>query len=106
MALLSLSFLITSSVRSLWALWSGDLVPVLLLTVLAVRSITGNTFETLSDQAIIFLWLALALSDEGERRREDVIGSGGLFTLKRVLIDHFAFGESWPWGTKVDGGAP
>ena len=70
LALLSLSYLITFKRAFFWALRRGDLVPMLLLTVLAVRSITGNTFESFSYQAMIFLWLALALSDETERRPE------------------------------------
>lgn len=40
---------------------------MVLLTVPAVRSITGNTFEALSYQAMMYLWIAIALSDEGER---------------------------------------
>lgn len=73
LALLTLSFLVTCKRAFVKARRSGDLVPVLLLTVLAVRTITGNTFETLlSFQAIIFLWLALALSDQDRNRRETV----------------------------------
>jgi hypothetical protein len=72
LALLSLSFLVTCKRAFARALRSGDLVPVLLLTVLAVRSITGNTFETFSYQAMIFLWLALALSDEEQQGHEAV----------------------------------
>jgi O-antigen ligase len=72
LALLTLSFLATCKRAFVKALRRGDLVPVLLLAVLGVRTITGNTFETLlSYQAIIFLWLALSLSDDGEWRYED-----------------------------------
>jgi O-antigen ligase len=42
---------------------SGWVTPILLLTVLGVRSITGSTFESFSTGAIIFLWVALAVSD-------------------------------------------
>jgi O-antigen ligase len=69
-ALLMLSFLSACKRAYVRALRSADLVPVLLLTVLGVRSFTGNTFETFSHQAVIFLWLALALSDERERTQE------------------------------------
>lgn len=72
LALLGLSFLVTFRRAFVKALRSGDLVPVLLLTVLAVRSITGNTFESLSQQAMIFLWLALALPDEEQQGHEAV----------------------------------
>jgi O-antigen ligase len=76
-ALLALSFLVTCRRALVKARRSGDLVPVLLLAVLAVRTITGNTFETLlSFQAIIFLWLALSLSDDGERSYEDTSTPG------------------------------
>jgi O-antigen ligase len=76
LTLLSLSFLITFKRAFARALWSGDLLPVLLLTVLAVRSITGSTFETFSYQAMIFLWLALALSDDEQQRLESVPSTG------------------------------
>ena len=71
LALLALSVLVTCKRAFVAARRSGDLVPVLLLAVLAVRTITGNTFEAFSDQAIIYLWLALSLSDEGVRGYED-----------------------------------
>jgi O-antigen ligase len=70
LVLLFSSFLITYKRAYLRALRSADLVPVLLLTVLGVRSLTGNTFETFSFQGIIFLWLALDLSDERERTHQ------------------------------------
>jgi O-antigen ligase len=73
LTLLTSSFLVTCKRAFVKARRSGDLVPVLLLAVLAVRSITGNTFETLlSFQAIIFLWLALAMSDEERQGYETV----------------------------------
>ncbi len=68
--LLFSSFLIAYKRAYFRALRSSDLVPVLLLTVLAVRSLTGNTFETFSFQGLIFLWLALDLSDEPERTHQ------------------------------------
>ena len=63
---------------------------MLLLTVLAVRSLTGNTFETFSYQAIIFLWLALALSDErSDRKHEMAVGSARAGVLRcAILILH------------------
>jgi len=70
LALLFGSFLVAYRRAILTALRGVGLVPVLLLTVLAVRSVTGNTFETFSHQAIIFLWLAIAMSDERERTHE------------------------------------
>jgi hypothetical protein len=79
LGLLALSFLVTCKRAFDKARRSGDLVPVLLLAVLAVRTITGNTFETLlSYQAIIFLWLALSLSDDGEPRYEETSVPGQL----------------------------
>jgi O-antigen ligase len=70
LSLLSLSFVISCKRAFARALRSGDLVPVLLLTVLAVRSITGNTFESFNYQAMIFLWLALALRDYEQQGHE------------------------------------
>jgi O-antigen ligase len=70
LALLSLSFLVTCKRAVITAVRRGDLVPVLLLTVLGVRTLTGNTFESFDYGAIIFLWLALSLSDDGERAYE------------------------------------
>jgi O-antigen ligase len=70
LALLSLSFLVTCKRALVTAVRSGDLVPVLLLAVLGVRTITGNTFEAFNYAAILYFWLALSLSDDGERRYE------------------------------------
>jgi O-antigen ligase len=78
LTLLGLSFLITFRRAFVRALRSGDLLPVLLLTVTAVRSITGNTFETFGYQAMIFLWLALALADEEQQGYEAVPTAGQL----------------------------
>jgi hypothetical protein len=77
LALLGLSFLVTFRRAFVRALRSGDLLPVLLLTVTAVRSITGNTFETFGHQALIFLWLALAMPDEEQQGYEVVPTTGG-----------------------------
>jgi O-antigen ligase len=75
-ALLSLAFLITFKRAFSRALRSGDLVPAVLLTILAVRTITGNTFETFSLQAMIFIWLALALPDDEQQGHEAVPTTG------------------------------
>jgi O-antigen ligase len=76
LALLSLSFLVMVKRAFVRALRSGDLVPVLLLAVTAVRTITGNTFETFGYLAMIFLWLALALPDEEQQGHEVVATMG------------------------------
>jgi O-antigen ligase len=76
LALLALSFLVTCKRAFVSALRSGDLVPVLLLAVLGVRTITGNTFEAFNYGAIIYLWLALSLPDNGERRYEPTSAPG------------------------------
>ncbi len=73
LVLLFSSFLIAYKRAYLRALRSTDLVPVLLLTVLGVRSLTGNTFETFSFQGLIFLWLALDLSDQRTHGHEMVV---------------------------------
>jgi hypothetical protein len=42
------------------------IVPLLLLLVLTVRSLTGNTFESFQGlETVLFLWLALSLGDAG-----------------------------------------
>jgi O-Antigen ligase len=76
LALLTLSFLVTCRRAFVRAVRTADLVPVLLLAVLGVRSFTGTTFEILSYQAIIYLWLALSLPDEGDRRYEPTSALG------------------------------
>jgi O-antigen ligase len=75
-ALLTLSFLVSCSRAWVKAVRNGHLVPVLLLAVLAVRTITGNTFEAFSYQAIIYLWVALSLSDPDKRRKEHTSAPG------------------------------
>jgi hypothetical protein len=69
LVLLSLSFLITFRRALFRALRTGDLVPVLLLTVVAVRTYTGNTFETFGYSAMIFLWIAASLTDQVPERK-------------------------------------
>jgi O-antigen ligase len=76
LALLTLSFLVTCKRALVTAVRSGDLVPVLLLAVLGVRTITGNTFEAFNYGAIIYFWLALFLPDNGERRYEHTSAPG------------------------------
>jgi O-antigen ligase len=49
--------------RSLKAAQRGDVVPIVLLSVLLVRSITGYTFEVFGYPCLIFLILALRLED-------------------------------------------
>jgi hypothetical protein len=78
LALLTLSFLVTCRRAFVRAVRTADLVPVLLVAVLGVRSFTGTTFEVFSYQAIIYLWLALSLSDEGDRRYEPTSALGRL----------------------------
>jgi O-antigen ligase len=44
----------------------GALLPLLLLAVMGVRSVTGNTFESFQGlETVTFLWLALSLGDGG-----------------------------------------
>jgi O-antigen ligase len=48
----------------------GSILPLLLLTVLQVRSITGNSFESFQGmETVVFLWLALSLGDGGRAWR-------------------------------------
>jgi O-antigen ligase len=63
LSLLSLSFFVTLRRAFVRAVRTGDLVPVMLLTVFTVRTTTGNTFETFGQTAMIFLWIALTLDD-------------------------------------------
>jgi O-antigen ligase len=62
-ALLALIFLITVGRAIRHARGGGRVAPLLLLTVLAVRSVTGPTFESFGYTALLFLWLALHLED-------------------------------------------
>lgn len=67
--LLALSYLMTLRRTILEAVRSRWIVPLLLMTVLSVRSITGDTFESLSYLEMIFLWLTLSLGDSRFVRR-------------------------------------
>jgi len=50
----------------------GAVLPLLLLTVMLVRSVTGNTFESFQGlETVTFLWLALSLGDGGRAWREE-----------------------------------
>jgi O-Antigen ligase len=49
----------------------GAVLPLLLLTVMLVRSVTGNTFESFQGlETMTFMWLALSLGDGGRAWRE------------------------------------
>jgi hypothetical protein len=49
----------------------GSILPLLLLVVLSVRSITGNSFESFQGlETVVFLWLALSLGDGGRVWRQ------------------------------------
>jgi O-antigen ligase len=65
--LLALVFLLTIGRAVRHARGGGRVAPLLLLTLLAVRSVTGPTFESFSYTALIFLWLALTLEDRPRR---------------------------------------
>ena len=50
----------------------GAILPLLLLVVLSVRSITGNSFESFQGlETVVFLWLALSLGDGGRVWRQE-----------------------------------
>lgn len=50
----------------------GAVLPLLLLTVMLVRSVTGNTFESFQGlETVTFMWLALSLGDGGRAWREE-----------------------------------
>ena len=50
----------------------GSILPLLLLLVMLVRSVTGNTFESFQGlETMTFLWLALSLGDGGRAWREE-----------------------------------
>ncbi|HKQ01820.1 MAG TPA: O-antigen ligase family protein [Actinomycetes bacterium] len=52
----------------------GAVLPLLLLTVMLVRSVTGNTFESFQGlETVTFLWLALSLGDAGRAWREEPV---------------------------------
>jgi O-antigen ligase/polysaccharide polymerase Wzy-like membrane protein len=64
LVLLVLAYLVSLGRALVRALPSyGWTVPFVLLMVLGVRSLTGNTFESLQYEAVMFLWLALSLQD-------------------------------------------
>ena len=46
---------------------AGEIVPLLLLTIIGVRSLTGTTFEASGRSLLIFLALAFLVSDRGRR---------------------------------------
>jgi O-antigen ligase len=70
-ALLALVFLITVGRAIGEARGGGRVAPLLLLTVLAVRSVTGPTFESFHYTALIFLWLTLSMEDIRGRKSAD-----------------------------------
>jgi O-antigen ligase len=50
----------------------GSILPLLLLVVMLVRSVTGNTFESFQGlETVTFMWLALSLGDGGRAWREE-----------------------------------
>jgi hypothetical protein len=59
LALLASAFFITVVRSARHARRGGSVAPLLLLTALAVRSVTGPTFESFSVLALVFLWLTL-----------------------------------------------
>jgi hypothetical protein len=62
--LLALSYLVSMTRALAHALApDGWIVPLVLLTMLGVRSLTGNTFESFQYEAVMFLWLASSLQD-------------------------------------------
>jgi O-Antigen ligase len=66
LALLACSYLVSLARSLVEALRPhGWIVPLVLLTALGVRSLTGNTFESFQYEALIFLWLASSLPDRG-----------------------------------------
>jgi len=58
---LAVSFLVTAG-RAVGELWKprGSIIPLLLITVLGVHTITGNSFEALDWTMLVFIWLALS----------------------------------------------
>jgi O-antigen ligase len=60
--LLALAYLITFKRAVVAAIRDKTtIIPLLLLLVLAVRSITGSSFESFQEELLIFLWVALSL---------------------------------------------
>jgi O-antigen ligase len=72
LALLALSFLVSVWRALVEALRpNGWIAPAVLLAVISVRSLTGNTFESFQYEALIFLWLALSLRDGAPTMTDD-----------------------------------
>lgn len=61
--LLALSFLTALRGASALAVRQGRALPLMLLTVMGVRSFTGPTFESFSQQTMMLLWIALVLAE-------------------------------------------
>jgi O-antigen ligase len=78
-ALLAGSFLI-SSVRALKEATrsNGRIVPLVLLSIIAVRSITGSTFEVAGSASLVFITIALILRDKPTHRERDLVSTAGL----------------------------
>jgi O-antigen ligase len=79
LSLLAVSFLLTS-VRALKeaARPGGLVVPLILLTILAVRSITGTTFEIAGNGSLLLMTIALLLRDPPMLGRRDRAWTGSL----------------------------
>jgi hypothetical protein len=61
---LGLSFLITARRALVEAVRpNGSAVAIVILVVIAVRSLTGNTFESFQYEALVFLWIASSVRD-------------------------------------------
>jgi hypothetical protein len=74
--LLGLALLISSYLTALRAalaiaLRGGWCIPLVLLVVLGVRSLTGPTFESFSQHSLILLWVALAVADPRPHPEEE-----------------------------------
>jgi O-antigen ligase len=77
LALLAVSFIVSAR-RALAAALQPHpwIVPVVLLGILGIRSLTGNTFESFQYEALVFLWVAWALQDPspiGSRQRQPLV---------------------------------
>ncbi len=69
---LGLSFLITVRRALVEAVRpDGWAVPIAVLAVIAIRSLTGNTFESFQYEALIFLWVASSLQDAAPQATSD-----------------------------------
>ena len=71
----------------------GDLVPLLLLIAIAVRSVTGNTIEAFRVSTLFFLWAVLSLKDWVPARDGPLRGAGpplqanGFENTPKILTD-------------------